>query len=347
MSFIKFNPKDKRKVLTLPGTRQNSSKNVLLTPSGIISLDPVIGGGVTLGTVNLIEEDGSGQFAQLFLKFFMSEGIMWKHVIFNASLDVDPSKLINELPGPVNLDDPYFKSDGSDSSGELKIAWRYQNQPSVQSSLSTNSSLSHIFDVTNFMTQDTINDTDISLWPPKDGEEISYDDLIKAIHKKIQAGGFLSSLPMPRKNVLRISLHNIGSPLFVGDIAKFFYELRSLMKHSNAVCCVSIPTHLLEEKEISACEHLSDSVLKLVSLVNSEDRSLSEYHGLLTIKKLPAVNSLAFHIPPGTDWAFKLRKRRFIIEKFHLPPELQESDQREQDDFAGTCGTSSKSKLDF
>lgn len=55
-------------------------------------------------------------------------------------------------------------------------------------------------------------------------------------------------------------------------------------------------------------------MLKLVSLVNSEDRSLSEYHGLLTIKKLPAVNSLAFHIPPGTDWAFKLRKRRFIIE---------------------------------
>lgn len=76
-----------------------------------------------------------------------------------------------------------------------------------------------------------------------------------------------------------------------------------------------------------------------------------EYHGLIQIKKLNALNALAAHSPETHDLAFKLRRKRFIIEKLHLPPELQETEQREQDDehilSSLSCGSTSKKLLDF
>ncbi|CAG8802435.1 14713_t:CDS:2, partial [Dentiscutata erythropus] len=56
----------------------------------------------------------------------------------------------------------------------------------------------------------------------------------------------------------------------------------------------------------------------------------AEYHGLFHVHKLPSINSL---IPPsiklsilagnGTEnnLGFKLRRKKFSIETFHLPPE--------------------------
>lgn len=64
-----------------------------------------------------------------------------------------------------------------------------------------------------------------------------------------------------------------------------------------------------------------------------------------------ALNSLAAHTPESYDLAFKLRRKRFVIEKLHLPPELQESNQREQDDnaiaSAMSCGSATKHLLEF
>lgn len=81
--------------------------------------------------------------------------------------------------------------------------------------------------------------------------------------------------------------------------------------------------------------------------------AFKEYHGLLYIRKLAAVNALAAHSPETHDLAFKLRRKRFVIEKLHLPPELQESDAREGGEDAENvlssmaCGSSSKKLLDF
>lgn len=64
-----------------------------------------------------------------------------------------------------------------------------------------------------------------------------------------------------------------------------------------------------------------------------------------------ALNSLNAHTPETYDLAFKLRRKRFVIEKLHLPPELQLSEQREQDEVtiaaAMTCGSTSKHLLEF
>ena len=76
---------------------------------------------------------------------------------------------------------------------------------------------------------------------------------------------------------------------------------------------------------------------------NKEDSEVfKEYNGLINIKKLQPLNSLQPLNPETSDLAFKLKRNKFIIEKFHLPPELADSEQREQDEVG--CG---KKSLDF
>lgn len=64
-------------------------------------------------------------------------------------------------------------------------------------------------------------------------------------------------------------------------------------------------------------EHLSDIAIKLESFAGSAKETnplFKDYHGLLHIKKLPALNILAPHTPESRDLVFKLRRKKFIIE---------------------------------
>ena len=63
--------------------------------------------------------------------------------------------------------------------------------------------------------------------------------------------------------------------------------------------------------------------------IHNEAAYTQNYHGFFHVHKLPVLNSL---LPPSTklsvlsaggsnDLGFKLRRKRFAIETFHLPPE--------------------------
>ena len=67
-----------------------------------------------------------------------------------------------------------------------------------------------------------------------------------------------------------------------------------------------------------------------------------DYHGLFQIVKLPRLNSLTRFAPSTFDLAFKLRRKRFTVEKLHLPPDLAETAEREQDESARSKGKSKK-----
>lgn len=112
---------------------------------------------------------------------------------------------------------------------------------------------------------------------------------------------------------------------------------------------------LQDEQLIHRIRNLVDYSIELESFAGSDKEAnavFKEYHGLLYIRKLAALNVMAVHIPETYDLAFKLRRKRFVIEKLHLPPELQESEQREQDDDSNIlsamgCGSASKHLLEF
>lgn len=100
--------------------------------------------------------------------------------------------------------------------------------------------------------------------------------------------------------------------------------------------------------------NIVDFSIELESFAGTEREAnplFKEYHGLFHIRKLAAFNALAAHLPETPDLAFKLRRKRLVIEMLHLPPELQESEQREQEDdsilSAMGCGSATKHRLEF
>lgn len=72
---------------------------------------------------------------------------------------------------------------------------------------------------------------------------------------------------------------------------------------------------------MSRCEHLCDTVIQLKSLANEGNSAYNDYDGLLILKKLPIINTWNSTIPESNDWAFKIKKKHFVVEVsfiFHL-----------------------------
>lgn len=68
---------------------------------------------------------------------------------------------------------------------------------------------------------------------------------------------------------------------------------------------------------IQRAEHLSDVVVELESFAGSPKEAnpmFKDYHGLLHVKKLPAFNTLVHQDALYSDLAFKLRRKKFLIE---------------------------------
>ena len=107
-----------------------------------------------------------------------------------------------------------------------------------------------------------------------------------------------------------------------------------------------------DDRLIERVRNLVDYSVELDSFAGSDKETnpaFKEYHGLIYIRKLTALNALATHTPETFDLAFKLRRKRFVIEKLHLPPELQESEQRDQEDDISpmSCGSAKSHLLEF
>lgn len=68
-------------------------------------------------------------------------------------------------------------------------------------------------------------------------------------------------------------------------------------------------------------ENLSDTAIALESFAGSSKETnpiFKDYHGLLNIKKLSAINTLAPHCPESYDLAFKMRRKKFVIEVIYI-----------------------------
>ncbi|XP_007434229.2 elongator complex protein 4 [Python bivittatus] len=86
------------RLAVLPGTRPSVRHGQLLLSSGVPSLDYVLGGGLAIGTILLIEEDAHGVYSNLLFKHFLAEGIVCGHNLFIASDKEEPGVILKGLP---------------------------------------------------------------------------------------------------------------------------------------------------------------------------------------------------------------------------------------------------------
>ncbi|XP_064602901.1 LOW QUALITY PROTEIN: elongator complex protein 4-like [Liolophura sinensis] len=377
-SGTSFQRKTRAKVSQIAGVKPSLQNNQLLVSTGVPSFDLVIGGGIAVGSVVIVEEDTYGNYAKLLLKYFLAEGVMCSHHLHVSSADLSPDELLKELPGPVTDEPVTQHPDQADNTGSdsLKIAWRYQNLPKLQPG-QVASKFGHYYDLTKTMSPERVDAVDKTLFDvaqvtkQQDADSKSrYVPLLRSVKQMIDTGQFLTKSTTEKRNILRIGIHSLGSPLWgenggVGSLGsgydaalpRFLIGLRALLRSAYAVCLLTVPSHLFQDIGFtSRIERLGDTVVALQSFAGSDKEKnplYKEYHGLFNIIQLPHLNTLTPHMPDTMDWAFKLRRKKFTIEKLHLPPELSETTSRSQEDPApnlkqSRCGSSSgSSKLDF
>ncbi|XP_059157770.1 elongator complex protein 4-like [Physella acuta] len=389
-----FHKRAKIKIGQILGTRPSLYNNQLLISSGIPSLDNVIGGGLAVGTVLLIEEDKYGSYARIMLKYFVAEGVMTDQSIFLSSANEVPQHLVKELPAP--LDDtghttvnssqspstqqsPQKDASAAETTSDekLKIAWRYQSKPKVQSAPTSNIRFGHYYDLTKSMNDEKIKAADISFEhylldvnplsiPSIPCMNLKYHQLLQHIKSRIERGMFSTTQQVEKRRILRIGIHSLGSPLwgesggkrsdkdgFDPSLSLFLIGLRGILRSAFAVAMITLPTTLFHDKAfIKRVERMCDTVIKLESFAGSPNEKnplFKEYHGFLHVVQLPHLNSLIPAQPTTTDLAFKLRRKKFTIEKFHLPPELADnvSEDKTNSGSKSGCGASENSKLSF
>ncbi|KAK4883015.1 hypothetical protein RN001_006334 [Aquatica leii] len=352
-----------KSVLNIPGTKPNIQNSQLLTSSGIPSLDELLGGGIPVGTVFLIEEDQQGTYAKIILKYFLAEGIVNEHSTFIASQDTSTDNIMQELPDVISFDPEPDISNTSDDT-KMKIAFRYQNLPTGERELD----IGHHYDLTRHMPRETLEQADVTHWsrPIYDGaapdtfSNVHYHHLLENIKKKIQDGQFTLTDKVKRRSILRVGLHALGSPMWLHvlgeeatinqnrDLSMFIFCLRALMRMSLAVAVVTVPSHLFEMPILDRCVYSSDIAIKLQSFEGTElERNpvLQDYQGYFQLNKLAAINSFSSKHPGSAEYVFKLRRRKFCIEKLHLPPGF--SDSVSKDPISATCGSNTKHLLEF
>ncbi|XP_058402170.1 elongator complex protein 4 isoform X1 [Diceros bicornis minor] len=307
------------RLVSIAGTRPSVRNGQLLVSSGLPALDQLLGGGLAVGTLLLIEEDKYNIYSPLLFKYFLAEGIINGHTLLVASSKEDPADILQ--PGPVS----------SSRFGHYYDASKRIPQELIEASKW------HGFFLPEKMSS-TLNVESCSLTH-------GYMKLLHFIQNIIYEEGFDGSNPQKKqKNILRIGIQNLGSPLWGDDICctencknsqsltKFLYVLRGLLRTSLSVCIITVPTHLIQNKAIIArLTNLSDTVVGLESFIGSERDTnplYKDYHGLIHIRQIPRLNNLIGDVSDVKDLAFKLKRKLFTIERLHLPPDLSDTVSR-------------------
>ncbi|XP_062949958.1 elongator complex protein 4 isoform X2 [Cynocephalus volans] len=351
------------RLVSIAGTRPSVRNGQLLVSTGLPALDQLLGGGLAVGTVLLIEEDKYNIYSPLLFKYFLAEGIINGHTLLVASAKEDPADILQELPAPLieeNCKKEFDKDECNrktpESNIKMKIAWRYQLLPKMEVKPTSSSRFGHYYDASKRIPQELI---EASKWhgfflPEKISSPLKvepcsltlgYIMLLQFIQNIIYEEGFDGSNPQKKqKNILRIGIQNLGSPLWGDDICctdncdnshsltKFLYVLRGLLRNSLSACIITMPTHLIQNKAVIArVTNLSDTVVGLESFIGSERETnplYKDYHGLIHIRQIPRLNNLICDESDVKDLAFKLKRKLFTIERLHLPPDLSDTVSR-------------------
>lgn len=340
-----FNKKQRGKggVLQINGTQSSLHNGQLLCSTGIPSLDGVIGGGIPVGSVFILEEDFNHQYSDVLTRYFLAEAVVSRHEVFTVGNE-DEGTFLNHLPKPVLNEDTYqVEVDKRD----MKIAWRYQDSPQVQTSTGNFSKYGHYYDISKHMDEKTLTNSnfkhvDLRLLFEKYQSKKPQDMLkhiLKELHKHITENNFdIATVTQSKKsiNILRVVVPGFLSPFWPREIidaqnlVRFLICLRGILRKSLAICWLTVPTHLYPSNVTKLLRHNADMVIRLESFGRGKTNPLyKDYHGLLKIEKLPTLNCLAPYMPDTYDLAFKLRRKRFAVERLHLPPDITDSASRQ------------------
>ncbi|EGC34901.1 hypothetical protein DICPUDRAFT_152838 [Dictyostelium purpureum] len=343
------------------GCKVSIHNSNLLTSTGLQDLDDIIGGGIPVGSILMIEEDINSSYYIFLLKYFLAEGILQQQGVFFSSLiGIDPFEILNKLPQRITKEEE-IENDKTDNlatnsnkpsnpTDELKIAWRYQQyvqnelskQPTTSSIL--NQTFCHSYDFTRKMNVQSMNPNLIhtlsysSNYSQVEGSS-PYRNLFLEIQNLVYKYNKEAAANPDQTKVLRLCIQSFSSPLWSNNeegVIEFLHALKGLLRSSVCTCVISVPTYIYSSAFVKKISHLCDTVVSINSfsgMGGETPEQFAEYLGFFNIRKIARLNtlSLSFH-PDMLTYVFKMKRRKMCIETIHLQPEMSRAGDSKPED---------------
>lgn len=312
------------------GTRLNSTGTLLLTSTGLPSLDNFIGGGLPIGSLLLLYEDPTGNLSDSIVRCFLSEGIYNKQDLCVISMRNDPCENLPVKEETISIEQTEQE--------KMKIAWRYENLSQLETTSHFHYDLQSSKSIASeFLDHITIHRLNWNDYENSQSKLSFRFYLLDRIRKLI---GENYSSQQTEKRIVRLALPSFSSSLFDTENSNHFDEMFSFLYHLRVLLRTSLATCVITLNERSkSLENLADLVVNL----KLSDVHHGDYVGFCQLIKLPRLNTIQAFVPDTWDIGIKLIKHRrnLLFEKYSIPPDLSEDASRdEKNKSTNSCSTS-------
>lgn len=310
-----------------PGVRPSLVNSKPCVSSSSRSLDRALAhGGVPTGTLTMIEEHGTTDFASALLKSLCSLSIAeFREGNESRVICVGIPEWLRALPS-ISKKSRSSSSSNTIPNGKMKIAWRYAKYASDAAG-AVESASSYCKDV----------DFKSTMIPAAQGSEVSYilgqslNELITKLETELKR--------IPKSTVVRIVVPSFLHPAIYPASAStpqnlfpFFSKLRKLVaSHGNAVALITMPLQLYPRTHsvVSGLELLCDNCIELEPFDSGDDN----VHGFLHINRLAFLSDRGEMVEQRRELSFKLGRHQFEVEPYAIPVELEEEKPNEKEDW--------------
>lgn len=278
------------------------------------SLDQLLQhGGLPQGSVTLVEEHGTTDFASSILKGFAALGVdESRHQCPTTVLCVGSPEYLKVLPGVKQepTEEPKMPNNGE----KMKIAWRYQRLNSSRRDEGGSGSHSRYARDLTFRS---------NIVPSARPNEVRYVNgtSLEAIIAKLEST--LSNL----KGVKRVIIPNILHPALYPaesyepqNLVPFFHRLRLACSRFQATCIISLPLQLAPRASpvTAAIELLVDTCVELEPF---EDQNVQ---GFLHIHRLADLSDRGAMVKSQHEYSFRVGRTQFEVNPWAIPVDSSE-----------------------
>lgn len=297
------------------GLRPSLVNSTLCVSSSSRSLDQLLQhGGLPLGTMTLLEEHGSTDYASTVLKGFCTLGVR------DQRAGSDSLVVCLGIPGWVRAVPALGKASASSEKPEelqkrMRIAWRYQLSQNTNQQQQKASTALYTSDL-NFKANMTP--------APKQSEVVHVSGATLA-DMLAKYANLLASQPANR--VLRVIVPSLLHPAVYREesslpenLIPFMLGLRSLSRKFNTATIISLPLQLYPRASpvISQIEALCDAVIELEPF---EDPNVQ---GFAHVHKIAELSERGIDVHRRHEYSFRLGRSQFEIAPWGIPVDESE-----------------------
>ena len=332
---------------SIKGSKISPSNGLLHLSSGSAAIDDLLGGsaggsggaGICTNTLNLIvETDNHATYADVLQRYYISQGLVSHHKVIGVGIDVKNcmwlSKPLENNEKDNDEDEDDKAAHHTEGRGSSKIAWRYENMKTFETSVNSNidSNFLSTFDLTKVVPDSVIKKAIDNGKLDNVDHCSSYDELANRLNEIVRKHD--------GKSALRIAIRNVGGweyGEFANDekeLFKFLFKLRAIARFNKYVV-----VHLTaQEANIGHClkrlQYIVDTCISLESFSDAPHRAaaFAPSHGILHLHSSPSLHTL---VTPSArhsvlrgglragdnNLAFKLRRKKLVVETLHLDVE--------------------------